>query len=282
MSDENEGIEEEGEMSWDTEAREAVEGAAEHARLDEVRGVVYLMSGEDHRFNRFEEGFSDAESIRERLTEIGEDEFTAYVPFEGGEAVFPSSVDGYVEDVISRLKIEDFFDRLSAPKDSEPLILAKDLLPPGAGIQIQVDAEEINAELIQFLSKHPEHMREINPRKFEKLVAELYRNRGYEVEVTRRSKDGGYDIRLLSKAKLGKIITLVECKRYSPLNKVGVEIVRGLYGVVGIEGANRGIIATSSYFTKGAKSIQDRVSGQLYLQDFDELTKWLRRYQATP
>ena len=38
--------------------------------------------------------------------------------------------------------------------------------------KIQVDLNEINTELIQYLTKHPEFMRELNPRKFEELIAE--------------------------------------------------------------------------------------------------------------
>ena len=73
---------------------------------------------------------------------------------------------------------------------------------------------------------------------------------------------------------------IVECKRYGEDNKVGVEIVRGLYGVVEAKRATRGIIATTSYFTKGAKSFRNQVKHRIGLADFDVLAKFLQEVRG--
>jgi hypothetical protein len=49
----------------------------EYVELDETRGVVYVLSGEDHRFNTYREGFFSADDLRDRLEEIAENEWAS-------------------------------------------------------------------------------------------------------------------------------------------------------------------------------------------------------------
>jgi hypothetical protein len=60
---------------------------------------------------------------------------------------------------------------------------------------------------------------------------------------------------------------------------VSVEIVRGLFGVYVTEGATNGIIATTSHFTKGAKSFQAQNQYQLHLADYENVKLWLSAYK---
>jgi restriction system protein len=57
---------------------------------------------------------------------------------------------------------------------------------------------------------------------------------------------------------------------------VGVEVVRELYGVVQVEKATAGIVATTSHFTKGAKDLQSQLSYQMSLKDYVDVQEWLR------
>ncbi|MEI8136769.1 MAG: hypothetical protein WCH21_05515, partial [Bacteroidota bacterium] len=50
--------------------------------------------------------------------------------------------------------------------------------------QLQIDLNEINDELIAYLAKHPEFLRQLHHRKFEELIAEIFRNKGYDVTLT--------------------------------------------------------------------------------------------------
>jgi restriction system protein len=85
---------------------------------------------------------------------------------------------------------------------------------------------------------------------FEHLVRELFSqvfsSAGSEVHVTQASRDGGVDAVALDPdpIKGGKIV--IQAKRYT--NTVGVGAVRDLYGTVMNEGANRGILVTTSDF----------------------------------
>lgn len=71
-----------------------------------------------------------------------------------------------------------------------------------------------------------------------------YRRNGSDVRVTQASRDGGVDAIIFDPDPLrgGKIA--VQAKRYT--NTVGVSAVRDLYGTVINEGANSGILITTS------------------------------------
>ena len=77
------------------------------------------------------------------------------------------------------------------------------------------------------------------------------------------------------KDRVGEFLFLVECKRYAPHHRVGVEIVRGLYGVVEMHKAHAGIVVTTSHFTKGAQEFQRSVGYRMFLRDYLHLQQWL-------
>lgn len=85
---------------------------------------------------------------------------------------------------------------------------------------------------------------------FEHLIRELFEKEfstvGGEVKVTRASRDGGVDAVIFDPDPIrgGKIV--IQAKRYT--NTVGVSAVRDLYGTVLNEGANKGILVTTSDF----------------------------------
>ena len=110
-------------------------------------------------------------------------------------------------------------------------------------------------ELIAALRSSPELMREITPREFEEVVSEIFRSKGYEVDLTQRTADGGKDVIAIHTDSLGiRNKYFIECKRYAENKKVGVALVRALQGVKNTkDGPNKTILVTTSTFTKGAK-----------------------------
>ena len=133
----------------------------------------------------------------------------------------------------------------------------------------------INEELLARIRANPEMMRKLPPPKFEEIVAELFEKQGYVVDLTPASKDGGFDMYVAKQESIGQFLYLVECKRYAPPTKVGVEIVRALHGVVQQRQANAGIIVTTSFFTKGAIEFHRQIRYQMHLHDYITLQKWL-------
>ncbi len=89
---------------------------------------------------------------------------------------------------------------------------------------------------------------------FEHLIRELFEREfaehGGEVKVTQASRDGGIDAVIFDPDPLrgGKIV--IQAKRYT--NTVPVASARELYGTLQDEGANKGILVTTSDFGKDA------------------------------
>lgn len=87
-------------------------------------------------------------------------------------------------------------------------------------------------------------------REFEMLVGEAFRLRGYRItETGGGGADGGVDLVL---AKGGEKF-LVQCKQWKAY-KVGVDVVRALFGVMAASGATGGFVVTSGRFTADARN----------------------------
>jgi HJR/Mrr/RecB family endonuclease len=118
----------------------------------------------------------------------------------------------------------------------------------------------------------------LEPHIFEEVIAELLRSQGFTVELTKRTRDGGYDLIAIARHAGFPLKFLVECKRYTT-EKIGIDIVRSLMYVVQEQQANKGIIATTSYFTKDVKQKQQSAHPyQLDLRDKNDILSWIQRY----
>jgi restriction system protein len=85
---------------------------------------------------------------------------------------------------------------------------------------------------------------------FEILVGEAFRLQGYTVaETGGGGADGGVDLVL----RKGNEKFLVQCKQWRAF-KVGVDVVRELYGVMAAKGAAGGFVVTSGRFTDEASA----------------------------
>lgn len=73
----------------------------------------------------------------------------------------------------------------------------------------------VNRSFIERLSRFKDDLRVIDRRQFEELIAELFVGFGYEVELTRRTRDGGKDIVAIKRREVNTKY-LIECKRPAP------------------------------------------------------------------
>jgi restriction system protein len=106
--------------------------------------------------------------------------------------------------------------------------------------------EELVANVTQ--SASAESLNGMSWREFEHLVGEAFRLQGYEVQEQGGAQpDGGVDLVL----RRGREIFLVQCKQWKAM-KVGVDVVRELYGVMAARGAAGGFVVTSGRFTEDA------------------------------
>jgi ActR/RegA family two-component response regulator len=169
--------------------------------------------------------------------------------------------------------------KLSASISTAVRELYSDQEPP----QILVDVlRSINVELIQYLKKHPADLYLIQPYVFEELVAELLASYGWKVDLTKQTRDGGYDIFAIRKDISGvESSWLIECKRYRSERKVGVDVARALYGVKTDLRVGMSMLATTSFFSR---DVYDYKSSRydLVLRDFEGIVEWINEYRPHP
>src|SRR3546814_860057 len=99
------------------------------------------------------------------------------------------------------------------------------------------------------VAARPNHaaLNDMSWKKFEALVGEAFRRQGYSVTATGGGSDGEVDLALKKDGEL----FLVQCKQWRAI-RVGVRIVRELYGVMATQGAAGGFVVTSGVFTDEA------------------------------
>lgn len=80
------------------------------------------------------------------------------------------------------------------------------------GRRLYNDVRILNSQLLDRLTAKPDAVRELTPRQFEELSADLLERLGYEVELTAATRDGGKDLLAVRKDELGSFLFYVECK----------------------------------------------------------------------
>lgn len=85
---------------------------------------------------------------------------------------------------------------------------------------------------------------DLTPFEFENLVGNVFAKMGLDTRQTRSSRDGGVDVVAYDTRPVlgGRVV--IQAKRYR--NTVGVSAVRDLFGTMMNEGANKGILVTTS------------------------------------
>lgn len=142
--------------------------------------------------------------------------------------------------------------------------------------------QTISAELIKYLAAHPAELHSLRPRQFEELIAEILASYGWQVELSPETRDGGYDIFGVHKDVAGVAHTwVIECKKYAPERKVGVDIVRGLYGITHVQEGANALLATTSDFSRDAW--QYKASRyNLDFKNYKAILGWLNAYKPSP
>ena len=122
----------------------------------------------------------------------------------------------------------------------------------------------------------------ISPRQFEELIAELLKNLGYKCELTSLIKDGGKDIIAIQKDGVLSNNIYVECKHYRLDNPVGIDAIKKLHSTVIDDRVTKGIMVTTSRFTKGAQDFIKKNKWILEGKDCDDIFMSVRTFVKSP
>jgi DNA polymerase III subunit epsilon len=145
--------------------------------------------------------------------------------------------------------------------------------------QTALSIRSVEQEMLAYFARNPHALYGMSPRKFEEFVAAIFKNNGFSVQLTPPSRDGGVDIIAVQHSALtGATVNLIECKRYAPNRPVGIGIVQRLVGVVEQNRAGKGILVTTSTFTRDAIRVAEATPHSLALRDYDAVCEWLSPY----
>jgi restriction system protein len=199
------------------------------------------------------------------------------------------------------LSTHSFLERVVIPNDKNPpwhgITWVIDLLPhhpqqaieaiqfyfrahcsflPDGRIHGLSDAQSlIRAKYIEHHLPVKQTLLDMTSRDFELLVAYLYKKKGYEVTVTKRTRDGGYDVLAEKFSDREQERLHIECKRHE-IN-IGVPIARQVLGTLNIANATKAVVVASTEFTKSAIS-EAHQSKRLELVNVKHFDAEMRRY----
>lgn len=112
---------------------------------------------------------------------------------------------------------------------------------------------------INYLHANPDRLPQVHWRQFEALTAEWFSQQGYQVELGAGRNDDGVDVRAwrADDDRGASPAIVVQCKREK--GKIQKTIVKALHGDMVWEGADQGMIVTTSDISPGAaKTIETR------------------------
>ncbi len=144
----------------------------------------------------------------------------------------------------------------------------------GKGLAFEI--EQHNKRVRQALHKQ---LLAMDPTEFEEMIARLLAEIGFEdIEVTRRSGDGGIDVR--GTLVVGEVIRTrmaIQVKRWKPSNRVQAPEVQKVRGSLGTH--EQGLVVTTSDFSAGAREEAARANAvPVALMNGEQLVVLLAAY----
>lgn len=140
-----------------------------------------------------------------------------------------------------------------------------------------IAAAAVDLRIISRILEKPDLLDDLEPRAFEVLISKLFQGFSAEVELTKETRDGGYDVGATFEIGSVRFRVLIEAKKWKS-RKVGIATVDRLIGVKQRLGADKVVLATTSTFTSVAKGVAAQLHTEIELVDSEGVHKWVERY----
>lgn len=138
-----------------------------------------------------------------------------------------------------------------------------------------------NRELMAWLRKHPEDLLRVHPGTFELIIAEIFRDQGYDVEVigSWNESDGGIDVIAIRRdTTVGEFRVGIQCKRYVKTRVVSADRVWALNSRLDKFHLHKGVIATTARFEKSVLMDLETHLWRIDLRDYSRLKEDLEAW----
>jgi hypothetical protein len=132
--------------------------------------------------------------------------------------------------------------------------------------------------ILQKLAERTINIDDLRWRELEELIAELLEKDKFEVQLGKGIKDGGADIIAIKEVEnLGFIKSIWQAKKLTSGKKVGIGVIRELADTRREMNANKGIIVTTTFLTRGAIERVKRDNYELGKIEKPDLERWIDR-----
>lgn len=135
----------------------------------------------------------------------------------------------------------------------------------------------VDQRFLDYLGANYSAIDVMNWRKFEGLAGEFFSRAGYEIEMGPGREDGGVDIRAWNpgiEKNSSPPTILIQCKRQK--SSIEQMVVKALWADIVHEGAESGLIVTSSRMAPGSKRICSARSYPVRFEERESLERWLK------
>jgi hypothetical protein len=136
-------------------------------------------------------------------------------------------------------------------------------------------------DLLEVVSSDPTQLLAMEDRDVERLIATVAENLGFDVELTRSTKDGGRDLVLRCTDHAGHAkCYYVEVKHWVCGKRVGPRQLCDLLSVVARDGADGALVTSTSGFSVPAKQLvaTPDVAALIRLIDLNEMISYIQEY----
>lgn len=152
-------------------------------------------------------------------------------------------------------------------KLSVPAVRPDTPLPPESRYVAKIQ------ELSRELQSRYRDTHSLSPVRFEELIGEVLESNGYQVELSRRTRDGGIDLFVVGTKDRNSYPFLFECKHYTEGQRVGIEPVISLREV-GDGGSNRRSLISTTLLQESFLHLT-RSRWDLSYADYSAALKWV-------
>lgn len=172
---------------------------------------------------------------------------------------------------LSRFPEFQEFKKLSKPEKEERTTVQLPLQTPEESLEYIY-----NGLRHQLIADILDHVKKCDPSFFEKLVVKLLVSMGYggslkdAGEAVGQSGDGGID-GIIKEDKLGLDVVFIQAKRWEAV--VGRPVVQAFSGSLDGHRAKKGVVITTSQFSKEAKDFVTRIEKKIVLIDGQQLAQ---------
>jgi hypothetical protein len=143
-----------------------------------------------------------------------------------------------------------------------------------------------SATLVKGIRDNPEVISQLGKEHFEALCAELFVSRGFEVDLYRKTKDGGIDFLALRTNECDPILMAVQCKHPDATRASGkaaktlpVTTIREIYGVAKANNLTGGIAITSAEYSPEAKRFAELKPDEMAVYNRSDILEWVQKYR---